>query len=267
MTRPILELADVAFRYGVQEAVAGVSLAVQPGQFVGLLGPNGSGKSTLVRLAAGLLRPQAGRVCLGGRDLTTLGRTDVARRVAVLPQQAALPEHFSGWEVVLTGRTPHPGWLGSEGVTDRAIAWRALELVDAQGVAGRRVGELSGGERQRLLLARALAQEPEVLLLDEPTAHLDLAHQLAILDLVGSFTRAAGLAVLGVFHELNLAAEHCDEVVLLRNGRVFAHGEPEATLTPSLIAAVYDVAVPVVRHPRSGRPAILPPAANRPCPR
>ncbi len=264
MTLPILELSDVTFRYAERTVVSDVSLAVRRGRFVGLLGPNGSGKSTLVRLAAGLLRPHAGLVRLAGRNVGALRRMDVARRIAVLPQGAPLPEAFTGWEVVLMGRTPHLGWLATEGPADEAVAWRALELVDAEALAARRVGELSGGERQRLLLARALAQEPDVLLLDEPTVHLDLTHQLALLDRVGSLVRAADLAVLAVFHELNLAAEYCDELVVLAGGRIAAQGEPEATLTAELIRAVYRVDLPIVRHPQSGRPAILIPAAGRP---
>jgi len=264
---PILELADATFRYGTRTVVSGVSLAVHSGRFVGLLGPNGSGKSTVVRLAAGLLRPDAGLVRLAGRDLATHRRSDIARRIAVLPQNAPLPDGFTGWEIVLMGRTPHLDWLATEGPTDEAVARRALELVNAESLATRRIGELSGGERQRLLLARALAQEPDVLLLDEPTVHLDLTHQLAILDLVGSLAREADLAVLGVFHELNLAAEYCDELVLLSDGRVVARGAPEETLTPRLIRAVYNVSLPVVRHPQSGRPAILLPAGRHGRPR
>lgn len=263
MTLPILELSDVTFRYAARTVLSDVSLAVRPGRVVGLLGPNGSGKSTVQRLAAGLLRPQVGLVHLAGRELGTLRRTDAARRIAMLPQGAPLPEAFTGWEVVLMGRTPHLGWLAAEGPADEAVAQRALDLVDAKTLAGRRVGELSGGERQRLQLARALAQEPDVLLLDEPTVHLDLTHQLALLDLVGSLARAADLAVLAVFHELNLAAEYCDELVVLAGGRVVARGEPEATLTAELIRAVYRVDLPIVRHPQSGRPAILPPAAGQ----
>lgn len=263
MTLPILELSNVTFRYAARTVLSDVSLAVRPGRFVGLLGPNGSGKSTVLRLAAGLLRPQVGLVHLAGREMGTLRRTDAARRIAMLPQDVPLPEAFTGWETVLMGRTPHLGWLAAEGPVDMAVAQRALDLVDAKALADRRVGELSGGERQRLQLARALAQEPDVLLLDEPTVHLDLTHQLALLDLVGSLARTADLAVLAVFHELNLAAEYCDELVVLAGGRVVASGSPQATLTAELIRTVYRVNLPIVRHPQSGRPAILPPAAGR----
>ena len=260
---PILGVDGVTFRYGERTALTDVSLALRAGRFGGLLGPNGCGKSTLLRLVAGLLRPHVGKISLNGRDLSTLGRAEVARRVAVVPQHAILPDGFTGWDVALAGRTPHLGLLGGAGPTDEAIARRAIALVDAGSFVDRRVGELSGGERQRLLLARALAQEPDVLLLDEPTTHLDLPHQVAILDLVRGFVGEANLAVLGVFHDLNLAAEYCDEIALMSEGRIVALGAPAEVLTPSRIEEVYDVVVPVLRHPQSGRPAILLPAANR----
>jgi iron complex transport system ATP-binding protein len=264
--RPLLELIDLVFSYGDRSVVSGVSLGLPPGRFLGLLGPNGSGKSTLVRLAAGLLSPRRGEVRLDGRELRSFSRGDIARRIAVVPQGATLPEAFSGREIVLLGRTPHLGWLASESPLDEAIAQRALEMVGAADFADRRVGELSGGERQRLVLARALAQEPDVLLLDEPTTHLDLTHQLAILDLVRSLARTDKLAVLGVFHDLNLAAEYCDEVAVLDSGRLVARGTPEMTLTTDLVHRVYGVDVVIARHPSSGRPVILPAAANRATP-
>jgi iron complex transport system ATP-binding protein len=261
MTPPVLVLEGVSVSYGERPVLREVSLAFFPGRLVGLLGPNGAGKSTVVRVAAGLLPPQAGRVLLAGAPLASRPRREIARRIAVVPQGASLPETFTGWEVVLAGRAPHQRWLGGAGRHDVAIARRALAMVDAEALADRRIGELSGGERQRLLLARALAQEPAALLLDEPTAHLDLRHQLAFLDQVRELA-ATGLAVLGVFHELNLAAEYCDEIALLRAGRLVAQGAPGAVLTAARIATVYGVSVPVLRHPQSGRPAMLVPAAG-----
>jgi iron complex transport system ATP-binding protein len=262
MSGPLLEMVDVAYDYGDRVALAGVSLELELGRFVGLFGPNGSGKSTLLRLAAGLLHPRAGSVRLAGCDLPRLGRAEVARRVAVVPQDGLLPPAFTGWEIALMGRTPHLGWFAAEGPRDEAIAWRALELAGADAFAERRAGELSGGERQRLLLARALAQEPDALLLDEPTTHLDLAHQVALLDLIGSLARAGELAVLAVFHDLNLAAAYCDELICLSGGRVQARGRPDAVLTPDLIHMVFGLELLVFPHPQSGRPAILPPAAS-----
>ncbi len=263
VSAPLLALDRVAYAYGDRQAIAGVSLALRPGRMLGLLGPNGSGKSTLLRLAAGLLQPAAGTVRLEGHDLATLDRPTVARRIAVVPQSAALPEGFTGWDVALAGRTPHLRPLAQASRHDEAVARRALDLTNALPLADRRAGELSGGERQRLLLARALAQEPDVLLLDEPTTHLDLPHQVALLALVRRFAREEGLAVLGAFHDLNLASEYCDDLALLRAGRLVALGPPAEVLTADGILAVYGMTVPLLRHPDSGRPAILPPAAER----
>jgi iron complex transport system ATP-binding protein len=260
--RPLLEVDHVTFGYGGSPVVRGASLAVWPGRFVGLLGPNGSGKSTLLRLAAGLLHPHEGSVHLEGRPLRSLGRTEIARQVAVVPQQPLMPEALTGWDIVVAGRTPHQGILRGTSPLDEAIVQRALALVDATHLVDRRVGEVSGGERQRLLLARALAQEPAVLLLDEPTAHLDLPHQLAILDLALRLARESDLAILGVFHDLNLAAAYCDELSLMGDGRILVHGTPETVLSEGWIAMVYGLDVMVVPHPQSGRPVVLPPVAR-----
>lgn len=259
---PLLELDGVSFRYdnGRQPALTDVSLAVRPGRFLGLLGPNGSGKSTALRLAAGLLKPGEGSVRLRGTDLGQVPREEIARTIAVVPQGDRLPDAYTGWEVAMAGRSPHRPWWRSPSATDRGIVRRALSLVSALSLADRRVGSLSGGERQRLVLARALAQEPDVLLLDEPTAQLDLAHQVAFVQLVHQLTRSDELAVLGVFHDINLAAEYCDDVVLLREGRELAHGEPATLLSPAAVEAVYGAIFPSVAHPESGRPAFLPPS-------
>ncbi len=263
MSTPLLEMNGVSFRYAAREVVSGISLALSQGQFVGILGPNGSGKSTLMRLAAGLLRPDSGTVRLAGRDLTRCSRMEVGRLMALLPQEALLPTAFTGREVVGMGRTPHLGWLTAEGSRDRAVVRRALTLVGAAEYADRRIEELSGGERQRLLFARVLAQEPDVLLLDEPTVHLDLTHQLAVLNTVRELQHTAGLAVLGIFHEINLAVEYCDELIFIVDGRVVARGRPETVVTSELIRAVYGVDLPIVVHPESGRPAVLYPAAHQ----
>lgn len=262
MVGPVLEIIDVDAGYDASPVVSGVSFDLRPGRFLGLLGPNGGGKSTLLRVAMGVLRPRRGRVELGGRDLATLRRGEVARRVAVVPQDAPLPASFSCADIVLMGRTPHLGWLSAEGPSDRAVVARALQLVGADGYADRRVGELSGGERQRVVLARALAQEPDVLLLDEPTSHLDPAHQLAVLDLVAALVRTAGVAVLGVFHDLNLAAGYCDELLVLAGGRIVARGVPGAVLDADLIRRVYGVAASVIEHPVSGQPVVLLPVGD-----
>ena len=257
MTGPCLALEAVSYRYDDRNVVDSVSLAVEPGQFIGLLGPNGAGKSTLLRLAAGLAHPHAGRVTYAGRDLRTLKQGDVARQVALLPQTGVLPPSFTGWEVALMGRTPHLGWFASEGPRDISVARQALEQADALSYADRRTHELSGGERQRLLLARALAQEPAVLLLDEPTTHLDLAHQVALLDLLSRLARQQELGVLAVFHDLNLAATYADHLVLLVDGRTRATGTPAEVVQPAVLWSVFGVDLIVQEHPTTGRPVVL----------
>ena len=260
-----IDAVSVTFMEGRRPALDDVSLALSRGRFVGLLGPNGSGKSTLLRVAAGLLPPQTGSVFLAGRPLTSYRRDEIARRIAVVPQGATAPDAFTGWDIVLAGRTPYLRPLRGPSPADEAIARDALAAVDATHLADRRAGEMSGGERQRLLLARAIAQEPTVLLLDEPTTHLDLPHQLAILDLAHRYAQEAELAVLAVFHDLNLAAAYCDEIALMDDGRILVQGPPREVLTPAWIARVYGVDVSVVLHPASGCPVVLlPPATATP---
>ncbi|HZP95535.1 MAG TPA: ABC transporter ATP-binding protein [Candidatus Limnocylindria bacterium] len=256
----ILELEHVSYAYGGgASALDDVSLAIAPG-VVGLLGANAAGKTTLVRIAAGLLPPARGRVLLDGRDLASVGRAGVARRVAIVPQSASLPPAFTVLELVLMGRTPYLGLLAPEGARDLAIAERALERVDARALADRRLGELSGGERQRALVARALAQETDILLLDEPTAHLDLAHQTALLDLALGLAREQGLVVLAALHDVNLAAAYCDELAFLSRGRVIARGAPRDVLSASTLRDAYGLSFALIEHPETGRPVALLPA-------
>ena len=210
----------------------------------------------------GFCIPKRGPFISRGVPSAHCGRTEIARQVAVVPQQPVMPEAFTGWDIVVGWAHPPPGAVPGTSPVDEAIVQRALALVDATHLAERRVGEISGGERQRLLLARAIAQEPAVLLLDEPTTHLDLPHQLTILDLALRFARESDLAILGVFHDLNLAAAYCDEISLMREGRILVHGTPQTVLSADWIATVYGLDVTIVPHPQSGRPVVLPPAAR-----
>jgi iron complex transport system ATP-binding protein len=258
MSPPLLEVRELSFAYGARRVLEGISLMVARGELVALVGPNGAGKSTLVRLISHVLEPELGRVWVEGRDVRRLARGALARRLAVVPQAPVLPPAYTALDLVLLGRTPHLRLLQREGARDRAIASVALEATGAAHLAGRRLGELSGGERQRVVLARALAQEPALLLLDEPTAHLDLGHQVSALALVRDLVRTRGLGVLAVFHDLSLAAQFCDRLVLLVDGRVRASGPPETILEPSVLGDAYGVAVEILRHPQSGRPVVVP---------
>ncbi|GAA2285106.1 ABC transporter ATP-binding protein [Streptomyces ruber] len=228
----------------------GVSLAPAPGSTVGLLGPNGSGKSTLLRLLAGVLAPASGVVTLDGDPLAGLSRRDVARRLAVVEQQADTQVDLTVRDVVRLGRIPHRRAWAPASARDEEAVREALERTGLTGRAGQSWHTLSGGERQRVQIARALAQEPRELLLDEPTNHLDIQHQLDLLHLVTNLSVTTVIAL----HDLNLAAGYCDELVVLREGRVVARGAPREVLTEELIAEVYRVRA-TVTHP-DGRPHV-----------
>ncbi len=242
--------------YGSRSVLTGVDLAVESGSLVALVGPNGAGKSTLLRCLAGLVRPAAGRILLDGRDLASLDRGAIARRIAVVPQTFDTLFPFTVREVVALGRTARLGPLALARAVDAAAVDRALADLDLACLAGRRVDELSGGERQRAVLAMALAQDGDVLLLDEPTVHLDPAHQRATLDLIRRLTRDRGLAALAVLHDLNLAAALCDRIVVIGDGRIEADGTPLGVLDAMTVARVFGSGLDV--SIRDGTPVVLP---------
>ncbi len=239
-------------------ALRDVSLSTAAGEVVGLIGPNGSGKTTFVRAVTGVIKPLSGRILLSGRDASHLPQRDIARLVAVVPQEPTLPAAFTALECVLMGRTPYLRLLENESSRDIDASRRAMRETDTWELANRRLGELSGGERQRVIVARALAQETPVLLLDEPTAHLDVGHQVAVLSLMRTIARQQAKAVVSVVHDLTLAGQYCDRLVMLRAGSVIATGTPDEVLRPDLLADVYGLAVEVFPHPRTGRPVVAP---------
>jgi iron complex transport system ATP-binding protein len=227
-----------------------------------VVGPNASGKSSLIRAITNVVTPRRGEIRLDGALVRRLSRRELSLRVAVVPQNPTLPEAFTTLEVVLMGRTPHLGLLQSERRADWAAVRRALEQTDALELTERRIGELSGGERQRVVVARALAQETPLLLLDEPTAHLDVGHQATVLELVLRLCRSDGAdgpkAVLAVVHDLTLAAQYCDRLAMLSEGRLVALGSPQEVLSPQALASVYRTQVSVFPHPLTGRPVVTP---------
>jgi iron complex transport system ATP-binding protein len=242
--------------YDGREVLHGLSLAVARGELVGVLGPNGSGKSTLLRAITGVLPLTSGEVELLGQPLRRLRRRDIARRVGVVPQGGRTVFEFTVREIVAMGRTPHVGRLQGETPHDRAAIEAALMRTDCTALAGRLVSELSGGEAQRAIIARALAQEPELLLLDEPTAFLDLSHQIEVFELLRRLNRAEGLTVVCISHDLNLASLYCDRLVLLRDGTVADEGRPSDVITAQRIREVYGASVLVDDDTPSGRPRI-----------
>jgi ABC-type cobalamin/Fe3+-siderophores transport system ATPase subunit len=254
----MLKIEGLSVFYGPRRILQAVSLDVQSGQVLALIGPNGAGKSTLVRAVSGIIPVQAGKVQADELDLLALPAMRRARYLAVVPQAASMPPAFTVWETVLLGRTPYLNFLGQISEKDEQIASLALQRVDALDLAERRVGELSGGEQQRVLLARALAQSTPILLLDEPTVHLDLQHQVSLMDTVCSLAHNDNLAVLVALHDLNLAARYADRVALLVKGEVKAAGTPRQVLTPELISEAYHLTVRVVPHPFADAPLVLP---------
>jgi len=254
---PLLRLLNLFASYGSRVVLRGVSLDVAAGEVVALVGPNGAGKSTLIRVLSGVLPARGGEAQLDGADLLRLPPAQRAQRVAVVPQMIHLPESFTVSEIVLMGRTPHlPLWAG-ESQHDCEVAWSAMRRTNIENLADRLAGELSGGEQQRVVLARALTQEPRVLLLDEPTAHLDLKHQVTVLELVRELARTEQLAVLVTLHDLNQAALYADRVALMQRGEIVAQGAAAEVFTAERLSQVYDVNIAVSTHPSRGTPVVL----------
>lgn len=244
-----LEARDISVTLSRKEIVRQAAIHVESGEFVGLIGPNGSGKTTLLKSIYRVLRPSAGQVLLDGEDVARLSHRQTAQQMGVVSQFTNLNFDFTVEEMVLMGRTPHKGAFAQDTKEDFAIAEEALRRVDMLPFRGRSFQTLSGGEKQRILLARALAQQVELLVLDEPTNHLDIKYQIQIMDVVKSL----GVGVLAALHDLNLTLMYCTYVYVMKGGEVVAHGRPEDILTPELVRQVYEVNCAVERHPATGR--------------
>jgi len=252
-----LQIRQVYFSYLDGLVLHNINLSIKDGEMVGLLGPNGSGKTTLIKLASGVLKPSQGEIKLDGSNLSQLNRKSIARSVAVVPQQFNIPFAFTATEVVMLGRTPFLRVFAGESEVDKQFVSNALELVGISELKERRFDELSGGERQKVILAMALAQQPKLLLLDEPTVHLDITHQVEILELVRRLNVERGLTVIAAMHDLNLASLYFDRLILLKEGRVSADGTPAEVLTEDRIREVFSASVKVEPHPVTGVPHIV----------
>lgn len=253
----MLNIQSISVNYGEVEILKNLSLNVQAGEVVSLIGPNGAGKTTLIRAISGVLPLQSGSVKVNEHDLATIAIADRARLLAVVPQARRLPPEYSVQQAVLMGRTPYLGWLGNLGKHDYEKANWALDRTQISEFAERRVDELSGGEQQLVLVARALAQDSPVILLDEPTAHLDLRHQATILELVHKLASERGLAVLMSLHDLNLVSLFSDSIALLGDGKILAFGNPNEVLNPSYLSDVYQVPLDIIPHPYRDVPLVL----------
>jgi iron complex transport system ATP-binding protein len=252
-----LLISDACFSYTGGFTLNHINLFVPNGQMVGLLGPNGCGKTTLLKLAAGVLVPSEGDVRIGEMSLKKLLRREVARQIAVVPQEFNIPFAYTVEEVVMLGRTPFLKGLNGESKRDHQIVSGVLELTGMAGFRNRYFNELSGGERQKIVLAMALAQEPVILLLDEPTSHLDISHQIEILELLRRFNREKKVTIVAGMHDLNLAALYFDRLVLLDRGLVFADGSPDEVITGEIIRKVFSAKVEITRHPKTSVPQIV----------
>lgn len=230
--------------------IQNISLSLQPGEWVSLLGANGSGKSTLLKLMSRLLRPSQGVVLLDGREIHEQDPKRVARRLALLPQEQVLPMGLSVWQMVSLGRSPHQAWWQWElSALDQLKVQEALQLTSLEAFSDRPIEQLSGGERQRAFLALALAQNPKVLLLDEPTTYLDLRYQLELLELLKKLNGERGLSIITVLHDVNLAARYSDRLALLHQGEIWAVGSPAEVITPANLAKVLGVKVKILETP------------------
>jgi iron complex transport system ATP-binding protein len=253
-----IQLHELSFSYNSHLVLQAVSVKIAAGERVAILGANGAGKTTLLKLLGGVLQPTRGSVTIAGSALETLSRRDLARRVATVPQVFSVPFAFSVREIVELGRTPHLRNLAGLSSTDRHAVERALRLTGTQGFANRIFNELSGGERQRVVIAMALAQEPEILLLDEPTQQLDLAKQAEMLDLIAGLNQSKGLTVVAAIHDLNLATRYFGRMVFLHNASITMDGSPDQVLSPELLHKVYGSHIQVLRLSGQSLPVVLP---------
>lgn len=244
-----LNVRGVSCKYDSIPALNNVEFSVHSHEFIGILGPNGSGKTTLLRTISRVLRPIIGTVLVNESDVYSMAPIDVARKIAVVPQDSFVNFNFTALEIVMMGRNPHLGLFDMESPKDLRIAKHSMEVTRCLHLADRKVNELSGGERRRVIIARALAQEPRVLLLDEPTLNLDVNNQIELMETVGKLCQDSDIAVLSVFHDFNLAARYSDYLLLLSGGRVFSLGRSEDVLTEENLRRVFKVNTEVRKHP------------------
>ncbi len=253
-----LTIDGIDCSYGSVDVLKDVGFAVKSGQFLGILGPNGSGKTTLLKSISRVLKPQKGTILIGDENVYKMKTVEVAKQMAVVPQSTPVSFDFTALEVVLMGRNPHMARFQMEGKKDLDIAKNSMQLTRTWEFADRPINELSGGESQRVIIARALAQEPKILLLDEPTTHLDISNQLEIMDLIKHLCETKKLLIVAVFHDFNLAARYCDSIILLNDGKIVAIGKMNETLTSENVKKVFSVDTIVKKHPITGSLYVIP---------
>jgi len=254
--KDLLNLNNVSAGYGKKTVLRDVSFSLKRGEFLGILGPNGSGKSTLLKVVSRIITPMSGETFFEDKNIFDLTPREAAQRIAFVSQDTIINFPFTVWEIVLMGRIPFIGRLKLETKKDFAIAKDALIRTNSLKLVNRNINELSAGERQRVIIAKALCQKPILLFLDEPTAHLDIGYQTQILDLLKGLNRQTNLTIVVVLHDLNLASEYCDRLILLNEGRIFRDGVPDKVLTYQNIETVYNTTVVVNKNPISSKPYI-----------
>jgi len=253
-----LTISHLNFSYGNQKVLKELSIDIRKGKFYSILGPNGSGKTTILRHIQKLLLPQSGKVLLGQDEVRLLKVRDIAKKIATVPQETHIAVDFSVLDFVLAGRAPHLRRFENETPVDYKKANEAMLATNTWQYAHKSVRELSGGELQRVVVARAMVQEPELFLLDEPVSHLDLRHQILILDTVMSYCRRQESTVISVLHDINLAITYSDELIFMKKGRVYAKGKPEEIITEPILKEVYETECIILKNPIDGRPYVIP---------
>ncbi|MDG6228723.1 MAG: ABC transporter ATP-binding protein [Candidatus Thermoplasmatota archaeon] len=242
----LVTINNVSFNYGKIPALRNITLSIPAGSLIGMIGPNGSGKTTLIRCLCGLVKPSGGTIIINSKDLSSLGRRDLARLVGYVPQVQEKPFPVPIFDAVLAGRIPHLEWAPS--IYDLDVVSHILSLMDLEDISQRNINTLSGGQMQRVQIARALAQEPLILCLDEPTNNLDIKHQLSLMNLVRNLTRNRNMLTFVSIHDLNLASQYCDRLVLLKNGEIFSSGTPQEVLTRENVRNVFGINVAIHTH-------------------
>jgi iron complex transport system ATP-binding protein len=257
-----LNMDNVTLGYRRNVVVDGMSLQMKSGAMTGLVGPNGCGKSTIIKALSRVIPAYSGKILLNSKDIALIPRIELARMLGVVPQIPLLPSSFTAFEIVLMGRNPHLGLFQYEGHKDYDIVWQAMERTSTRHLAQQRINELSGGEIQCVVIARVLAQETEAILLDEPTANLDIGRQVEVLDLMKSLCQKDNRTIVVALHDLNLAVQYCDRLVLINNGRVHAEGTPCEVIKEDNVRQVYGAGSYISSHPLTGLPSVLPKAGS-----
>lgn len=251
-------LEDVVFAYNEKEVLKGISLTFERNRFYSIIGPNGCGKTTLLKNISRNLQCSAGKVLIENKDIKELKTRDIAKKLSLVPQNTVLDFEFTALDVVLMGRSPYLRLFQNEDANDFKIAENAMKSTNTWQLKNKSVNEISGGERQRVIVSRALTQQTDIMLMDEPVSQLDIHHQIELMDTVKSLVLNSSVTVIAVLHDLNMAAQYSDEIILMKNGQIFAKGNPESVITEDNIKMVYDLNASIIKNPVTGKPHVLP---------